>query len=219
METISASVQPTSASRVTAVPRRSLNVTPSTLAFLTALPHDALKPSGVHGVPSVVAAYLDVKARHEGSAPAEQAQRLANVASLDAAIDRQAAIVADLDSQVAALDKMAGDAVAGAAKRGRVAGAQTLMDAQAKARGALADKRPAAVEEMAGLRSQKAKTEAAISVGNIDPGLFRDGPAAMGVHLTDEQAERFWIVFSTIAFGPIAAAFNSVLSGRRRRPA
>ena len=52
MVAISASVHPTSASRVTAVPRRSLNVTSSMPAFLHALPHDARKPSGVHGLPS-----------------------------------------------------------------------------------------------------------------------------------------------------------------------
>ncbi len=45
MVAISASVAPTSASRVTAVPRRSWNVTPTTPAFLHALNHDARKPS------------------------------------------------------------------------------------------------------------------------------------------------------------------------------
>src|SRR5262249_48999943 len=43
----------TSASRVTAVPRRSLNVTPAIAAFLHALPHDARNPSGIHGRASV----------------------------------------------------------------------------------------------------------------------------------------------------------------------
>jgi hypothetical protein len=43
----------TSASRVTAVPRRSLKVTPNTPAFAHALPQEARKPSEVHGVPSM----------------------------------------------------------------------------------------------------------------------------------------------------------------------
>ena len=46
MVAISASEQPTSAKRVTAVPRRSLNVTSVILARLQALPHEARKPSG-----------------------------------------------------------------------------------------------------------------------------------------------------------------------------
>src|SRR5258708_24581317 len=54
MAAISAYVQPTRANRVTAVPRRSLNVTPTTPAFLYALPQEDRKPSGVHGVPSMV---------------------------------------------------------------------------------------------------------------------------------------------------------------------
>src|SRR5262245_19112793 len=53
MLAISASLHPTSASRVTAVPRKSLNVTSAIPAFLQALPHDARKPSGVHGRLSV----------------------------------------------------------------------------------------------------------------------------------------------------------------------
>jgi hypothetical protein len=40
------------AKRVTAVPRKSLNVTSSILARLQALAHDARNPSGVHGLPS-----------------------------------------------------------------------------------------------------------------------------------------------------------------------
>ena len=51
---ISASVHPTSASRVTAVPRRSLKVTPVTPAAACALRHDARNPSDVHGLPSIV---------------------------------------------------------------------------------------------------------------------------------------------------------------------
>jgi len=54
MVAISASVAPTNADRVTAVPRRSWNVTPTMPAFLHALPHDARKPSGVYGLPSLV---------------------------------------------------------------------------------------------------------------------------------------------------------------------
>src|SRR5215475_1164168 len=54
MDAISASVHPTSASRVTAVPRRSLNVTPTTRAFAHALRQEARNPSDVHGVPSMV---------------------------------------------------------------------------------------------------------------------------------------------------------------------
>jgi hypothetical protein len=42
------------ASRVTAVPRRSLNVTPTTPAFAHALRQEARKPSDVRGVPSMV---------------------------------------------------------------------------------------------------------------------------------------------------------------------
>jgi hypothetical protein len=49
-----ASVQSTSASRVTAVPRRSLNVTPLMPAAICALRHYARKPSDVHGLPSMV---------------------------------------------------------------------------------------------------------------------------------------------------------------------
>ena len=51
---ISVSVHPASASRVTAVPRRSLNVTPNIPARLHAFRHEVRKPSGVQGFPSVV---------------------------------------------------------------------------------------------------------------------------------------------------------------------
>ena len=51
MVAISASVHPAIASRVTAVPRKSWNVTPTTPAALHALRHEARKPSAVHGLP------------------------------------------------------------------------------------------------------------------------------------------------------------------------
>ena len=54
MVAISASVQPAIASRVTAVPRRSWNVRSTTPTRLHALPHDARKPSDVHGAPSLL---------------------------------------------------------------------------------------------------------------------------------------------------------------------
>jgi hypothetical protein len=50
---ISASVHPTIASRVTAVPRKSWNVIPTMPAFLAAVLHDAWKPCDVHGRPAL----------------------------------------------------------------------------------------------------------------------------------------------------------------------
>ena len=50
---ISGSVHPQIARRVTAVPRRSWNVTPTIPARLHAFAHDARKPSAVHGFPSL----------------------------------------------------------------------------------------------------------------------------------------------------------------------
>src|SRR6516162_6010964 len=58
MVAISASVHPAIANRVTAVPRKSWNVTPITAARLHALPHDARNPSGVHGFPSAVVSII-----------------------------------------------------------------------------------------------------------------------------------------------------------------
>src|SRR5262249_28067384 len=52
MAAIIASVHSTMANRVTAVPRRSLNVTPVTPAAACALRHEARNPSEVHGLPS-----------------------------------------------------------------------------------------------------------------------------------------------------------------------
>ena len=54
MVAISASVQPARARRVTAVPRRSLKVTPAMPARLHALRHEVRKPSGIYGLPSLV---------------------------------------------------------------------------------------------------------------------------------------------------------------------
>jgi hypothetical protein len=54
MVAISASVAPASASRVTAVPRKSLKVTPTMPALALALANEARKPSGVQGLPSEV---------------------------------------------------------------------------------------------------------------------------------------------------------------------
>jgi len=52
---ISASLHSASASRVTAVPRRSWNVTPTTPTFAHALRYDARKPDSVQAVPPSVA--------------------------------------------------------------------------------------------------------------------------------------------------------------------
>jgi hypothetical protein len=53
MVAISASVLPARANRVTAVPRRSSNVTPSIPARLRALLKDERKPCSFHGLPRV----------------------------------------------------------------------------------------------------------------------------------------------------------------------
>jgi hypothetical protein len=54
MVAISASVHPAMASRVTAVPRKSLNVTPTIPAFVRAIDHDARNPCEVHGLPALL---------------------------------------------------------------------------------------------------------------------------------------------------------------------
>src|SRR5262249_8896090 len=54
IDAIWASVHPARARRVTAVPRRSLNVTPPMPAFLQAFRHDERKPSGVQGLSSLL---------------------------------------------------------------------------------------------------------------------------------------------------------------------
>src|SRR5215470_16102601 len=65
---ISASVQSASARRVTAVPRRSLNVTPTIPAFEHALRQDDRKPSGVQGFPSAVVRIIVLRFAQESSA-------------------------------------------------------------------------------------------------------------------------------------------------------
>ena len=52
---ISGTVQPASASRVTAVPRKSWKVTPATPALMHAVRQDVRKPLSVHAVPDSVA--------------------------------------------------------------------------------------------------------------------------------------------------------------------
>ena len=68
MAAISASVQPTNASRVTAVPRKSLNVTPTMPAAACVIRQEARKPLTVHGLPlelaqSVIASWAGAAAR------------------------------------------------------------------------------------------------------------------------------------------------------------
>ena len=75
MVAISASVQPASASRVTAVPRKSLNVTPTTPADLHALRQDARKPSGDHGLPSL---FVRMIVLCFGAASSSDLERFAN---------------------------------------------------------------------------------------------------------------------------------------------
>jgi len=54
MVAISASVHPAMASRVTAVPRKSLNVTPTMPAFVRAIDQDARNPCEVPGLPALL---------------------------------------------------------------------------------------------------------------------------------------------------------------------
>src|SRR3984893_3696350 len=82
MLAISASVAPTRARRVTAVPRRSWNVTPCTPAAAHALRHDARKPSDVHGLPSLLVSMIGERFSAASSAafsgaPDEDHHRLA----------------------------------------------------------------------------------------------------------------------------------------------
>ncbi len=63
---ISASEQPTNASRVTAVPRKSLKVTPSMCALADAFPHDARKPFWVHGLPSELSKIVGLRLWRHG---------------------------------------------------------------------------------------------------------------------------------------------------------
>jgi hypothetical protein len=147
----------------------------------------------------------EVKHLYEGDVPAAHEHQRAALASASADVARDQEKIADIDRQVAALDKMSEDAVAGAAKRGKVVGARNLMDAQAKRRADLSAQRLRAVENLAAMKTQESAIRSDLAVGRLDPGPLAQYAHMAGWQIDDESALEFWLMLVVISFGPAAA--------------
>ena len=165
---------------------------------------------------SMVTAYSEMSALHQGSRPAEVAERERTRAELEARIERQVAIVADDDRQIAALDRMTTAIVEGASKRARTSRATGVITTESKQRGVLSAQRAQDANTMASLKMDAAALTAKAAEAEAVAAPIRALSALTGGGLTEEQTSRLWLLAMTLMLGPAAAGITYSVASRRR---
>jgi hypothetical protein len=168
---------------------------------------------------SVVSVYSQLTAIHNGTRPVEAAQRDLDRATLHARIERQQAIVADLDQRLRQLDKLTAELVGDAGKRGKINGAQDVIARQARDRAAIEQERRQAADVLTGLKTDSAAIAVKAVVAEAEVAGVKQLAALVGGTLDDEAAARLWIAAITLLLGPFAAVLTASATSRRRRVA
>jgi hypothetical protein len=163
--------------------------------------------AGINGV----GVYSQLVAQHAGERSTIQAAADVARGSVDAKLESQINIVADLDRRLNQVDLT----IEEAAKRGHAKIALAAMDSQRKARQALQDGRKREAAVLVALQTERAQEAARIHVIAAEAAPIQYVAAIFGV--TDpEVAIRWLVLFMTLAVDPLAIALTWSVSARRR---
>jgi hypothetical protein len=158
---------------------------------------------------NAVGAYGFLAQAHIGHAVAGEVATLTKGADVDARLNVQVGIVADLDRRIAQID----GAVEKATSKGRTGAAMALADQQRKTRTELVAQRTSEARTLAGLQVEKAAADGERRKVEADLGPVRYLASLLGS--TDEETMRWFILAVALLLDP--AAVLLLLAATRRR--
>jgi hypothetical protein len=160
---------------------------------------------------NAVGVYAQLVAAHVGSRGEAAAAVETQDADLVGKIDVQEHVVADLDRRLGQIDQ----AIEEAAKRGKTATALAAIEAQRKARAALADERTREAGTLAALKTERAQVAAKGRQAEIEAAPIRYVAELVGADADSERAIRYLILLMVLCCDPLAIALTAA-AGRRR---
>jgi hypothetical protein len=158
---------------------------------------------------NAIGAYGFLAKAHIGHAVAGETAVAGRAADIDARLNAQVSIVADLDRRIAQID----GAVEKATSKGRPASAMALADQQQKARADLVTQRTAEAKTLAGLKVERATLDGERAKVEADLGPVRYLATLVGAK--DEDVLRYFIQVVALLLDP--AAVLLLLAATRRR--
>jgi hypothetical protein len=155
-----------------------------------------------------VGVFSQLVAAHVGERGERESYVTTQTADLDARIEVASHNVADIDARVSQIDS----AVSAATRRGRTAGAMSIMDAQRRTRAGLTSEREQAAGTLAALKAERASVAARSRQAEIEAApihyveeLVGSSTGAPG---EDERAIRWLIALMVLCCDPLAIALN-----------
>jgi hypothetical protein len=155
--------------------------------------------------------HAQLVAAHVGDRGAATAHLEEQTADLDAKINVQAHIVADLDRRVSQIDS----AIEEAAKRGKTNTALSAMEAQRRSRAALTDGRKREAGILAALQAERASVAARGRQIETEAAPIRYVAELIGASADSERAIRWLIALMVLCRDPLAIALTAAASARR----
>jgi hypothetical protein len=155
--------------------------------------------------------YAQLVAAHVGDRGNLRAAIDTQSATIDAKLESQIHIVADLDRRLNQVDLT----IEEAARRGRTKTALAAMDGQKKARLALVGERQREADALAALKTERATVTAKGRQAETEAAPIRYVAELLGVDTDSERAIRWLIALMVLCCDPLAIALTAATSARR----
>jgi hypothetical protein len=168
---------------------------------------------------SLIGVYSELHNLHTGTRPTVAAAVEQSRAEASAQVDYQKSVIADLDRQMAALDRDSAALIAADARRGRVKDGRDLMTTQSRQQAQLVEQRRQAAARLASLQGDAAKATGKAAVIDAEVGSVRQVAALLRIDAG--EALRWWLLAITLLIGPAASLLIAMATGRstKRRAA
>jgi hypothetical protein len=155
--------------------------------------------------------YSQLVAAHVGDRSERESYITTKDAELAGKIEVASHAVADLDARVGQIDA----AIAEATRRGRTAGAMSIMDAQRRSRAGLTSEREQAAGALAALKAERASVAARGRQAETEAAPIRYVAELVGANTDSERAIRWLIALMVLCCDPLAIALTAAASARR----
>jgi hypothetical protein len=167
----------------------------------------------VAGVAVINAAgvYAQLVAAHVGERGAAQLAVETQTAALDARLESQKHIVADLDCRLGQIDS----AIEESTGRGKTKTAMATMEGQQKARSGLVEERKRESASLVALQTERAAVAAQGRRIETDAAPIRYVAELLGVDADSERTIRWLIVLMVLCCDPLAIALTAAASARK----
>jgi hypothetical protein len=163
---------------------------------------------------SLIGVYSELHNLHTGNRPEATAAVEMSKAETAAKVDYQKSVIADLDTQIANVDRNSGALVAADAKRGRVKDGKSLIGASDKQRAPLVEQRKQAAGQLAALQGEAARATGRGAMLEAEVSQVKQVAALLNIDAGD--ALRWWLLAITVLIGPCASLLIAMAFHRGR---